>query len=149
MDAASAARVKQWLRANRGNQTQEHLAADISRATGWHITRDRYSKYEGSLPIGKEVLAHFVDYWKGRGVAGPFDALPEPLQATETADPVAAALLTQTDAINALVAELRLSRESRAALEQEVAALRQVVDGLVEQALQGGPARGARTRTAG
>ena len=113
MDAPSAARVKQWLRANRGDETQEDLAADITRVTGWRITRDRYSKYEGKLPIGRTVLAHFVDYWATRGRPGPFDAAPEPTTATETPDPtqaLIAALTAQTEAITALVAELRLSR---------------------------------------
>lgn len=65
-------RAAQWLRASRAAETQETLAADIERVTGWHITRDRYSKYEsGSIPMGRAVLARFVDYWASRGKPGP------------------------------------------------------------------------------
>lgn len=67
-----------WLREARGKMSQADLAEDISRATGWTITRDRYSKYEsGSLPFGKSVLQHFIDYWQPRGVEPP-DFTPEP-----------------------------------------------------------------------
>lgn len=111
MDAPSAARVKEWLRANRGDETQDKLAADITKVTGWHITRDRYSKYEGALPIGRKVLAHFVDYWATRGRPGPFDALPEPATSTEPPDPLIVALTAQTKAINDLVAEIQRERE--------------------------------------
>lgn len=117
------ARLPQWLRASRGKETQEQLAADVERVTGWHITRDRYSKYEsGSLPIGPKTEAHFVDYWASRGVTGPDAAAPD-----EPEPDLLTALRMQADTITALVEELRLSRiqqhEATMALLQAVGAL--------------------------
>lgn len=136
MDAPTAARVTQWLRASRGSETQENLAADITSVTGWRLTRDRYSKYEsGSLPIGPKVLAHFIDYWAARHVPGPSFA-PEPVRATETPDlsaalisAMTAALLAQTQALTDVRVELAAIRETMttargAAVEEREAQMR-------------------------
>lgn len=105
---STAANVPAWLKRNRGDATQEALASDIERVTGWHITRDRYSRYEsGSLPIGKTVRQHFVDYWASRDVPGPDDQ-PAPVMAGADGDTtVPAAYLERIDA---LVTELREDR---------------------------------------
>jgi hypothetical protein len=103
MEPTPLSRVTEWLRASRGGETQDHLAKDIERVTGWRITRDRYSKYEnGRLPIGAQTLRHFVDYWASRGVEGPDTSPPV------AADPVVAAIDRQTamlkSVLDALVA---------------------------------------------
>lgn len=121
-----------WLRATRpDSETQEWLAADIERVTGWHITRDRYSKYEsGSLPIGKTVLKHFVDYWASRGVPGP-NAQPEPSAGTEANVP--ADLAAALDRLTAELEAMRLERE--AWRRGVVAVLRGYEGGQVPEAL--------------
>ena len=107
---ASADPVRRWLRASRGDETQERLAQDISRVTGWNLTRDRYSKYEsGSLAMGKTVLRHFVDYWASRGKPGPEAFVEKPAEPTET-QALVAALQVQAETITALVEEMRLQR---------------------------------------
>jgi hypothetical protein len=103
--------ITAWLRASRSDATQEWLATDIERVTGWHITRDRYSKYEsGSLPIGPKVLGHFVDYWQSRGVGGPDDMPPPGLGDTLAGG---GAYLDLAGAIRELTEELRLLREAQ------------------------------------
>jgi hypothetical protein len=92
--------------------------SDIERVTDWHITRERYSKYEsGSLPMGASTRRHFVDYWTSRGVSGP-DA---PSGAGADRDTSAPADLAA--AIRELVEELRASRLERASLVERVEAL--------------------------
>jgi transcriptional regulator with XRE-family HTH domain len=110
MDAPTTARVRAWLKASRGTETQDDLATDITAKTGWRITRDRYSRYEsGGLSIGKQTLAHFVAYWKGRGVEVPdFTVAPTEPEPEPT---LVAALLRQSEAIEALVEEMKLARE--------------------------------------
>lgn len=124
-------RISTWLKANRANATQEWLAADIERVTGWHITRDRYSKYEsGSLPIGRVVLKHFTDYWATRDVPGP-DFSPVAGESGTTDSPAAliAAITAQTEAITAVLDRLTAADDDREArlraLEAEVRSLRE------------------------
>ena len=75
------ARAAAWLREQRGDRSQADLADDITRTTGWSITRDRYSKYEsGSLPFGKAVLTHFMGYF---GTAPDFTPPEVPLSIEE------------------------------------------------------------------
>lgn len=112
MDNTDLSRQAQWLKAKRGVETQDRLAQDISKVTGWRITRDRYSKYEsGSLPIGPKVLRHFLDYWATRGIDAPDFASPL-AGATETADPVVTAIDRQTAAIDRQTAMLRAVLEA-------------------------------------
>ena len=133
MDAPTATRVTDWLKALRGTETQEALALDITSKTGWKITRDRYSKYEsGSLPIGPTVYEHFLTYWKGRGKQGP-DLAPASTGATESDDPLVIALTRQSIAIERLVALLEGDLPAR------VAALEPVVLRLAELDLEGRP----------
>lgn len=95
-------RLAEWLRASRGPETQEHLAEDITRVTGWQIDRTRYSRYEsGKLAIGKQTLAHFVDYWASRGVAGP-DSMPS--SPTPHEGELGALIAAQTRALEAQTA---------------------------------------------
>jgi hypothetical protein len=102
MSAPEPSHEALWLRRVRGDETQESLAADISKVTRWQIDRSRYSKYEsGTLPMGRQTLAHFVDYWKTRGIEGP-DRNPP----AEPMDPT----LALVAAITALVDELRQGR---------------------------------------
>ena len=108
MNAPARSTEAQWLRRVRGDQTQDSLAADIAKVTGWRITRDRYSKYEsGSLPIGRQTLAHFVAYWGSRGMAGPEDIPPEPRPAD------------LTKLVADLIAEIQAERAERAAERAE------------------------------
>jgi hypothetical protein len=101
-------RIPHWLKVSRAEATQEWIASDIERVTGWHITRDRYSKYEsGSLPVGPKVLGHFVDYWATRGVSGP--DLPMATSGESTPSDVAALVAS----ISELVAELRAAQAER------------------------------------
>lgn len=110
-------RASQWLREQRGDISQDKLAADITRTTGWTITRDRYSKYEsGSLPFGKAVLGHFIDYWEAKGRPGPDLTPPAPelsyeerhLALLEEANAIARERLEQERVISsALMALLR------------------------------------------
>jgi hypothetical protein len=119
--------ARNWLEKNRGAETQEHLAAAITAVTGWHIGRDRYSKYEtGATPFGKVVLKHFIDYWKSRGVDAP-DLAPEPSGATETGDSLASA-------IQALADELR---EWRTKDRDRISELEAAVKRLAGRALAG------------
>lgn len=113
------ARLRMWLRAQRGDETQERLAADIEAVTGWRLTRDRYSKYEsGSLPIGLKVKGHFVDYWTSRGRTGP-DAFAPPVSPGDatTATPGLADL---TAAISRLAEQLDADRQERQQARREL-----------------------------
>lgn len=149
MNAREIAIVRGWLEANRGDQTQEGLAAAITAATGWRITRDRYSKYErGPLSIGPQVLAHFVDYWRTQGKPGPdFN----PPMAVAPVDPMIAAMEAQTKAITALVGELR---EWRTADRDRLGAVERTAELLAARLLpepeaEGSPARRVLRETAG
>lgn len=104
-------RTAQWLRASRAQETQETLAQDIERVTGWHITRDRYSKYEsGSLPIGPKVLGYFVAYWSSRGKPGP-DSMDTAWSDTTSVSDVSAYLARIDNLVAELQADRRLIRE--------------------------------------
>ena len=133
MNVNELAIVRRWLRENRGEQSQQDLADAITAATGWNITRDRYSKYEsGSLPIGPTVLRHFVDYWASRDVAGP-DFTP-PLSAPSIEERTLAAMDRQTDAIKALADELlRWRTEDRVRLAQVEAMVDQVAGAVLAE----------------
>lgn len=136
MQEHERSRASQWLREMRGDISQAELAADITSATGWTITRDRYSKYEsGSLPFGREVLGHFVDYWAGKGRPGP-DFTP-PAQPPD----LATALL-------ALASELAALREERQAMVQRVDELEAQVAELVEAAPSGAGSASRAARVA-
>ncbi len=124
-DSTTRALMPQWLERNRlalpkrnGRVvSQEELAADITTTTGWHIARERYSKYEsGGLPIGPDVARHLLDYWQSRGVAGPEVAPEQP-----SSEPTEASVMAE------LVAELRAwrleDRQRIADLEATVARL--------------------------
>jgi hypothetical protein len=76
--------IRDWLKLRRGDLSQEALADAITASTGWHIGRERYSKYEtGALPVGPKVLAYFVAYWGSAPDFTPSPApagLPDPLE---------------------------------------------------------------------
>ena len=111
-------RTRAWLRERRDETSQADLADDITRVTGWRITRDRYSKYEsGSLPFGKSVLQHFVDYWTSKGQPGP-DLTP-PATPAEPVDPTTAL----ASAITLLVDELRETRKERDEIRERLEAV--------------------------
>lgn len=105
-------RAAQWLRDARGSVSQADLAVDITTTTGWTITRDRYSKYEsGSLPFGREVLGHFVDYWATKGKPGPDFTPPAPALSFEERQ-----LALMERQVEALEAANRLAAERNALL---------------------------------
>jgi hypothetical protein len=142
MDATQAVRLTQWLKASRGTQTQEDLAADITAKTGWRITRDRYSRYEsGSLAIGQQTLEHFVDYWATRNVEGPDLSAPVPV--TEVEFDLAAAVLAQSRILQAQVDAIDRNTAVMSAILQALARQhltpedRQWMDGAIERARQG------------
>lgn len=147
-----AERVRAWLEELRGDQSQEDLADAINETLpDWHITRDRYSRYEsGSLPMGPTVLANFIRYWELKGKSGP--DLEPPAPAEEPEDPQlvlaraidrqAAAMerqnelmadtaratpeagsATLADAIKLLVTELQETRRERQELSERLAAV--------------------------
>lgn len=129
-------RTRSWLRDLRGGRSQEAFAADVTSATGWRITRDRYSKYEsGAVPMGRDVLAHFLRYAEAGGLPGP-DLAPErepvPLDPYEVIDRLSATL-------DGLTAELREARLERTAQATEVDKLRQVVRALARRAIEADP----------
>ena len=144
MTAYEQAVVQAWLKTNRGERTQEDLAAAIRAATGWNIQRDRYSRYEsGALPMGTKVLGHFVEYWKSQDRDGPDFTPPKPQPSIEERTLKAAE--DQTEAIKALVGELRQWRtEDRDRLAQVEA----VVDRLVGPVLDGPDTSGSTTPAA-
>jgi transcriptional regulator with XRE-family HTH domain len=101
--------------------TVDQFLAALKAESGYAPTRTTYARWEsGAVRPEPENLQRVVDFYTARGVSGP----DEPPQATETGDPVAAALLAQTEAINALVAELRLSRLAQ--VEETAAVLRAI-----------------------
>lgn len=122
--------IAEWLLASRLAQampndprkpwTQDHFLALLETETGWRLHRPQYSKYEtGKMTPGPDTLDKFVAFWKRHDVDGPdLTPAPAPAGATEPADKLIAALQAQTDAIMALVAEMREGREK----EQDVAA---------------------------
>jgi hypothetical protein len=103
-------RARAWLRSLRGDTSQLDLAADITKVTGWTITRDRYSRYEsGSIPMGRGTLERFVSYWTSRGQSGPDLTPPQPPVVLDPYEVIAAhteALNQQTAAMNRLVAAI-------------------------------------------
>lgn len=107
-------RVKQWnpntaawLVSSRGSRTQDQVIADLSER-GVAITRSWLSRIENGEPFGAELLAVFEDYYQSRPL--PY----EPPISERPAEPTAAliaALRDQTEAIRALVEELRVHSE--------------------------------------
>lgn len=130
MLSTAADDIRAWLRARRGAQTQDALAQDITAVTGWNITRDRYSKYETSLPIGPTVLKHFTDYWATKG--GP--TLEEYVASREAAVPatdppvdLAEAIRLHAAAITELAAQVKALVEAQPAPTELATALVELV----------------------
>lgn len=118
-------RIREWMLARRGEQSQQRLAEDIEATTGYRITRDRYSKYEsGATPFGRSVFAELLRYWQAKGEPGPDFTRPEP-----TPD-LATALL-------ALAAELAALREERTGLVARVTDLEAMVAKLAAPSVEG------------
>lgn len=144
------AHIREWLRVLRGGETQDALAQDIERVTKWHIPRDRYSKYEsGAIRIGPTVLGHFVDYWASRDKPGP-ESMASSGATPPQAAPELADLIT---AINALVKEMKETREADQTRQREeiAIAVREAVEPLLSLYRAGSPpqegqAHGGATR---
>lgn len=127
-------RTRSWLRNLRGDTSQEAFAASVTSTTGWRITRDRYSKYEsGAVPMGRDVVAHFLRFAEAKGLPGP-DLTPprEPasLDPYEVIDRLSSALAS-------LTAELEAAREERAATMAYLQTLERQVVRLGRQAIEG------------
>ena len=106
-------RARSWMRERRGELSQADLVSDIQGATGWTITRDRYSKYEsGGTDFGRGVLDRFIAYWKTKGKSGPDLTPPAPI--TPPVD--------MADALSALASELAAARLEREVIRLERAA---------------------------
>ena len=108
--------IGDWLRETRERQvrpdgekwSQDDFLAELQRATGWHLHRPNYSRYEsGRSQPKRDTLARLVGFWAARGEPGP-DLSPKVEPAP--VDPVAAAIDRQTAILAELVAELRSMR---------------------------------------
>lgn len=135
-------RVAAWITRMKGDRTGQEFAADVTGATGWSVDRSRLSKYaNGSIHIGRDVIAHLSDYAQARGYP-PLDLTP-----AEPAPDLATALL-------ALTRELAAAREERATLRAELDDLHELVGQLYQErpsgpAPGGSRAPGARPQSAG
>jgi hypothetical protein len=119
-------RVLDWLRRLRGPESQERFAAAVSAQTGWHVTRDRYSKYEsGALPFGRTVLGHFLDYAESLGVEGPDMTPPAPQLSLEERAVIAAERTALATERYANAVELHVLLLSRQVVAAEAIAARQ------------------------
>lgn len=79
MNAAELAIVRDWLKKSSGAMTQDEIA-DAIVAAGFKMDRTRYGRYAtGRLPIGRQVYANLVAFWKARGVDAP-DLNPPPVE---------------------------------------------------------------------
>ena len=132
MSTGHADEFRDWLKANRGDATQDWLASDIEHVTKWKVDRSRYSKYEsGSIPIGKQTRQHFIDYWASRGVIYGAASVAPPVgtsgEAAPQPSPDVLALIielkAQTKAITALVAELRQAKTERETMKRRLRAV--------------------------
>jgi hypothetical protein len=110
--------IGEWLRETRLRQitpgkrkpwSQDYLLERMQEEVGWSSHRPNYSKYEtGKSKPEPDTLDKFIAFWTARGEPGP-DLSPKRVQ-EPPADPLAAAIRAQTEAITALVEELRLAR---------------------------------------
>lgn len=70
-----------WIRSLVGGRTLKDAAADISAVTEWPIDHSRLSRYanpKGTAHIGPDVVGHFEDYARKRGLPALDLTPPEP-----------------------------------------------------------------------
>lgn len=142
--------IAEWLRATRERQTradgepwsQDDFLVELERATGWHLHRPNYSRYETGKAIPKrDTLAKLMAFWEARGEPGP-DLTPPP---PPVAEPSLPAVLSQMVGVqNRLLDELAALRDERQTLAEQVADLRETVASLVALHTEGSGADGAQ-----
>lgn len=112
--------IAAWLITSRGQfrepgasraWTVDTFLETLRRETGWSPARTTYARWEsGAARPEPENLARVVAFYEARGIPGPDAVTNEP--ANEQADLIAA-IKAQTEAMVALVEELRLSRQAQ------------------------------------
>jgi|NGEPerStandDraft_6_1074524.scaffolds.fasta_scaffold09481_2 hypothetical protein len=133
--------VSRWLIEARGQTSARKFVDEMRTATGWAPNLANYAQWESGAATPKEAnLARVIAYQTSRGVARPDFTPPAP-----AVDPMIVAMNRQTDAIEALVAELRSWRTAdRERLDQVEA----MMDGLASGALGVSDRPGAAGRSA-
>lgn len=124
--------------------SQDDFLAALETATGWHLHRPNYSRYEtGKSTPSPATLRRLTGFWATRGVAIPdFEAEPE---TADERDP----MTRLADAIVDLTTELHEARAERATLVAKVAEMDAVLRSLVAPAIEGAGAHRAQPETAG